>query len=53
MSGVLGSTGKQMVGAVREREEPKMVPKFSGGWEDGNSIETPGRRGGSEGKLVG
>lgn len=42
-----------LAGVIREREESKMVPRFSGGWEDGNSIETPGSRGGLEEKLVG
>lgn len=50
---MLGSTNKQMVGVVKEREESKMVPRFSGGWEVGNSSETLDRRGGSEGNLVG
>ena len=54
LAGVLGGTDKQMMGLLKEREESKMVPGFSGGWEDGESIRTLGRRGGlgGAGKLL-
>lgn len=37
-------------GVVRERDESKMLPRFSGGWEDGNSIRALARRGGWRGR---
>lgn len=35
---------------IREREDSKMVPRFSGGWEDGDSIRAPSKRGGWRGR---